>query len=136
MALQYKIISSIKTVYVIGHGVITYTELMDHIDKLAHDQDYKAPMKKLVDYRTIISLDLSMSESELFAQEKAKHHETFAGEQCAIVTFLDSNFGVARMHDTLIGFKEPNISTMVFRDFNKAQEWLGIKLDTDDLIIS
>jgi hypothetical protein len=112
--LKYKIIKRIKTVYAIGHGVITITELMDHINKLAHDQDYKAPMKKLVDYRTIISLDLSTSASELFAQEKAKYHDIFSGEQCAIVTPLDSDFGMARVHDTLISLKEPNINTIVF----------------------
>ncbi|MBI5665285.1 MAG: hypothetical protein HZC49_09440 [Nitrospirae bacterium] len=136
MSLKYKIIKSIKTVYVIGQGVISFTELMDHINKLAQDQDYNAPMKKLVDYRTIKSLDLSMSESEAFAQEKAKHNDIFSGERCAIVTPLDSNFGMARVHDALIGLKDPEINTMVFRDFNKAQEWLGINFDDDDLIIS
>ena len=52
------------------------------------------------------------------------------------VTPLDSSFGFARMHDTLIGLKKANINTMVFRDFDKALEWLGIKLDNDELIIS
>jgi hypothetical protein len=68
MALKYKIIKSKKTVYVFGSGDITFSELMHHIDELAQDQDYKAPMKKLVDYRAIKDLDLSMTESEIFAQ--------------------------------------------------------------------
>lgn len=136
MALKYKIINSIKTVYVIGQGVITFTELVDHINKLAHDQDYNAPMKKLVDYRTIESIDLSTSESEIFAHEKAQLNDTFSGEQCAIVAPLDSSFGMARVHDALIGLKDPDIDTMVFRDFDKAKEWLGIDVDDDDLVIT
>jgi hypothetical protein len=43
---------------------------------------------------------------------------------------------MARVHDTHISLKEPNINTIVFWDLNKAQEWLGIKLDNDELIIS
>jgi hypothetical protein len=135
MALKYKIIKRKKTVYVIGNGDITFSELMRHIDELAQDPDYKAPMKKLVDYRNIESLDLSMSESEIFAQKKAELDCIFTGERCAIVTTLDSSFGMARVHDTLIGLKNPDIDTMVFRDFTKAQKWLGIALDDDELII-
>jgi len=135
MALKYKIIKSKKIVYVIGNGVITFSELIRHIDELAQNPDYKAPMKKLVDYRNIESLDLSMSESEIFAQRKAELDDIFSGEKCAIVDTFDSSFGMARVHDTLIGLKNPNIDTMVFRDFIKAQEWLGIKLDDDELTI-
>jgi hypothetical protein len=136
MALKYKIIKSKKIVYVTGNGVITFSELIQHINELAQDPDYKAPMKKLVDYRNIERLDLSMSESELFAQRKAELDEIFSEEKCAIVTDVDSSFGVARVHDTLISFKNPNIVTMVFRDFIKAQEWLGIELDDDDMTIA
>ncbi len=136
MALKYKILKNIKTVYVIGDGVITFSELMEHLDKLAHDPDYEAPMKKLVDYRKIKDIELSKNESDIFAYEKAKRKDIFSGEKCAIVAPFDSSFGIARVHDTLIGLKEPNIITMVFRDFNKALEWLGIKFDDDDLIIS
>jgi hypothetical protein len=136
MALKYKIINSKKIVYVIGNGVITFSELIQHIDELAQDPAYTAPMKKLVDYRDIESLNLSMNESEIFAQRKAELDEIFSEEKCAIVTTIDSSFGVARVHDTLIGFKNPNIDTMVFRDFIKAQQWLGIALDDDELTIA
>lgn len=48
---------------------------------------------------------------------------------------MDSSFGMARIHDSLIQVKDTNIDTMVFRDFNEALEWLGVALDDDDLML-
>lgn len=49
MPLTYKIIKSKRTVYVVGDRVVTFWELMQHIDLLSRDKDYKAPMKKCID---------------------------------------------------------------------------------------
>jgi len=71
MPLIYEIIESKKLVYVHGTGAVTFYELMHHIEELCLDPKYKAPMKKLIDYRQIKYLDLSMQEQEVFAQKKA-----------------------------------------------------------------
>ena len=72
MPLIYEIIESKKLVYVIGTGAVTFYELMHHIEELCLDPKYKAPMKKLIDYRQIKYLDLSMQEQEVFAQKKKR----------------------------------------------------------------
>ena len=93
MPLKYKIIKSKNIVYVIGSGFITFSELMRHIDELAHDPDYKAPMKKLVDYRNIESLDLSMNESEIFAQKKQNWMIYSQGKNAQLLLFWTAASG-------------------------------------------
>ena len=131
MPLKYEIIQSKKLVYVIGTGAVTFYELMHHIEVLGQDPKYKAPMKKLIDYRQLKYLDLSMNEQEVFAQKKAALSASYTGEKCAIVAPTDVGFGIARIHGALID--DSIIDTMVFRDFNKALSWLDIELNDDSL---
>ena len=131
MPLIYEIVENKKLVYVIGTGAVTFYELMHHIEELCQDPKYKAPMKKLIDYRKIKYLDLSMQEQEVFAQKKSALNASYAGEKCTIVVPTDVGFGIARVHGALID--DSTIDTMVFRDFNKALSWLGIESDDDSL---
>lgn len=128
MPLKYKIIEEINLVLAVGEGVISFPELMDHIEQLSQDSKYKKPMKKLVDYRKVASIQMTSSESETFAQKKAGLGDVFIGEHCAIVAPVDPAYGMARVHDSLIDYKEPGISTSVFRDWDEALTWLNIKL--------
>jgi len=133
MPVKYNIIESKKLVYAIGSGHVTLSDLMGHMDELSHDPNYKAPMKKLVDYRQVNHLDLSMEASEIFAAKKAELKEVFHKEKCAIVATKDINFGTARVHNALID--SSGIETAVFRDLEKALAWLEIELDDDELIL-
>ena len=127
MPLKYEIVENKKLVYVIGTGAVTFYELMHHIEKLGQDSKYKAPMKKLVDYRKIKYLDLSMQEQKVLARRKAELNALYNGEKCAIVVSTDVGFGIARIHGALID--DSIIDTMVFRDVNGALSWLGVELD-------
>ncbi len=133
MPLRYKIIENKKLAYVVGTGAVTFSELMNHVDELSKDPKYKAPMKKLVDYREINKLDLSMKEQESFAQKKASAKESFAGEKCAIVVTTDYGFALARVHVSLS--EGADRDTAVYRDFKKALAWLNVEID-DELIRS
>jgi len=132
MPLKYKIIESKKLLYVKGIGTVSFSELMNHVDELCQDPKYKAPMKKLVDHRQVKKLDLTMNEQERFVEKKASMKELFLGEKCAIVVPTDFGFALARVHGALS--EGSNRDTSVFRDFNEALTWLGVKLDDDELI--
>ena len=129
MALRYEINEDIKLVYAIGNGIVSFSELMNHMEVLSKDPRYQAPMRKLVDYRDIESIEISMDESEIFAKKKASLDRVFAGEKCAVVSPSDIGFGMARVHDSLLDNEDPNIDFAVFRKFEDALNWLGIKLD-------
>ena len=132
MPLKYEIIESKKLLYIKGIGAVSFSELMNHVDELCQDPKYKAPMKKLVDYRQIKKLDLSMDEQERFVEKKASVKELFSGEKCAIVAPTDYGFALARVHGALS--EGSNRDTSIFRDFNDALTWLDVKLDDDELI--
>ena len=132
MPLKCEIVESKKLVYIRGIGAVSFSELMNHVDELCQDPKYKAPMKKLVDYRQIKKLDLSMDEQERFVKKKASVKELFSGEKCAIVAPTDFGFALARVHASLSGGADRE--TAVFRDFNEALIWLGIELDNVELI--
>jgi hypothetical protein len=102
MPLKYEIIGSKKLLYVKGIAAVSFSELMDHVDELCQDPKYKAPMKKLVDYRQIKKLDLSMDEQERFVEKKTSVKELFSGEKCAIVAPTGYGFALARVHVHLV----------------------------------
>ena len=54
---------------------------MAHIQVVSEDPEYKAPMRKLIDYREIEGARLSPEESEIFAGEKAARGTVFQGEK-------------------------------------------------------
>ena len=50
-------------VYALGTGLLlTLPDLLSHIEELAADPRYKAPMKKIVDYRNATIKKLAMKE--------------------------------------------------------------------------
>jgi len=50
----------------IGSGVVTANDVISHLDSLAADNNYIAPMKKLVDYRTIGSISNCTKEKRTY----------------------------------------------------------------------
>ena len=132
MPFKYEIIESKKLLYAKAIGEVTFSELMNHLDELCQDSKYKAPMKKLIDYRQVKKMDISMNEQERFVEKKASLKELFFGEKCAIVAPTDFGFALARVHGALI--EGSNIDTSIFRYFNEALAWLDVELDDDELI--
>lgn len=127
MSIEYDIIVDKKLVRAKGSGVITGTDVLRHLDALALDDRYKAPMKKLVDYRTIDSIRISLEEAYSIAQKKVKHASRFAGERCAFVSPMDATYGSSRMHQALVD--GVGLKTAVFRRIEDALQWLGVTLD-------
>ena len=132
MPLRYKIIESKKLVYVIGVGEIILDDLLNHLDELSKDARYIAPMKKLVDYRQALPMGPPQKDIDFFVKEMSKLKDIFAGEKCAIVVSDDLSFGISRIY-MAEAEEQYNIQTNVFRDFNKALQWLGIKLEDNEI---
>lgn len=126
MPIKYDILSDTKLVMAVGSGVVTANEILEHLYSLAEDQSYTSPMKKLIDYRNVESINISPEEAQLIAQTKTALAKKFAGERCAFVSPGDLTYGTARVHQTLVGGSD--IDTQVFRSFEEAIEWLGILL--------
>ena len=127
MPIKYDIIMGKNIVMAVGYGVISATEVIKHLDRLAEDDRYTAPMKKLVDYRAIESINISPNEAEMIARRKKKLAGKFSGEKCAFVSPGDLTYGTARVHQALIDGTD--INTQVFRSFEEALDWLDITME-------
>jgi hypothetical protein len=127
MSIEYDIIADKKVVLAKGFGVITGADVMEHLVALAADDRYKAPMKKLVDYRSVHSVRISSEEAYSIARVKIKLARTFAGERCAFVSPKDDVYRSSQVHRALVD--GIGLNTEVFRRIEDALEWLVVTLD-------
>ena len=126
MSITYEIIEGENIIFAVGSGVVTAKDILNHLDKLAEDKRYIAPMKKLVDYRNIDNINITAKEAQIIANRKSELSSKFSGEQCAFVAPDDLTFGTSRVHQALI--ENANLNTEVFRSIAKAMEWLNIEV--------
>ena len=126
MAIEYEILEDKRLVVVKGSGVVTGDDVIRHLDTLATDERYIAPMKKLVDYSSIDGIRQSNKEVITIARKKDALKGKFAEERCAFVSPGDLSFGIARVHQALID--NSGINTEVFRRIEEALAWLDVEL--------
>jgi len=128
MPIKYDIIEEQKLVLATGSGIVTCDDVINHLESLAADNKYIAPMKKLIDYRTIESMRISSNEAGIIARRKLELANKFSDEKCAFVAPGDLTFGTARVHQALVG---AGIITEVFRNIEEALEWLDVRLEVN-----
>jgi len=110
-----------------GSGIVTGRDVIMHLNDLAADDRYSAPMKKLVDYRTIESIIISSDEAVTIALKKDTFSSKFHGEKCAFISPEDMTYGTSRVHQSLVDSSD--INTAVFRQVEEALNWLEVTLD-------
>ena len=127
MTIEYDIIVDKQLVLAKGFGVVIGTDVINHLDRLAADNRYSAPMKKLVDYRFIEDIKISKEEASVIADKKRSLRIVFHGEKCAFVSPEDLTYGTSRVHQALS--EGIDVYTEVFRRIEDALCWLDITLD-------
>lgn len=131
MSIKYDIIESKSLILAKGIDVVKGTEVIKHLDELAADERYKAPMKKLVDYRNIDNIIISSEDAIIIAKKKKNLAVKFQGEKCAFVSPGDLTYGTSRVHQALI--QGADINTEVFRSVDEAIDWLDVIIDPGEL---
>ena len=127
MPIEYDIIEDKQLVLAKGSGVVTGNDVIRHLEGLAADNRYAAPMKKLVDYSSINNINISSEEADAIALKKKSFSSKFRGEKCAFVSPGDLTYGTSRVHQALIQIDD--IDTEVFRQIEEALDWLDVTLD-------
>ena len=118
-----------KLILATGFGIVTAKDVISHLDSLATEKKYIAPMKKLVDYRNIESIIISPEEADIIARRKDELNNKFSNERCAFISPGDLTFGTARVHQALV--ESVDINTAVFRNIEEALEWLDVTQDVN-----
>ena len=131
MSIKYDIIESKSLILAKGIDVVKGTDVIKHLDELAADERYKAPMKKLVDYRNIDNIIISSEDAIIIAKKKKNLAVKFQGEKCAFVSPGDLTYGTSRVHQALI--QGADINTEVFRSVDEAIDWLDVIIDPGEL---
>lgn len=121
MPITYDIEQSTRLVIATGSGKLSGKDVLEHIRDLANDERYIPPMKKIIDYRAVEDLVISMDEAEMIATRKGRLDE-FKGEVCAFITPGDSTYGTARVHQAMLG--KGNVKSAVFRSKEEALGWI------------
>jgi hypothetical protein len=129
MPIEYDIIEDQQLVLARGSGVVTGIDVIRHLESLAADKRYTAPMKKIIDYRFIDSINISSEEAVKIALKKDTFSNKFLGEKCVFISPGNDTYSASRVHQSLID--SSSIDTAVFRQIEKALEWLEITLDTN-----
>ncbi len=127
MPIEYDIIEDKQLVLAKGSGMITGNDVIIHLDELAADSRYAAPMKKLVDYRLIEDININPEEASGIALKKQALTRIFHGERCAFVSPDDTTYGTSRVHQALCEGNDTD--TKVFRQIEEALDWLDVTLD-------
>lgn len=123
MPVEYSILPDQGFVLTRAWADVTSEEVLDHQRWLSGDRAFDPNGMQLVDLSQVDELGLSSAAVRQFVDG-----DPWApGARRAFVAPNDLAFGVARMHEILLGGTGQQI--MVFRSLSQAQDWLGVQPD-------
>lgn len=132
MPLPYLIYPEYRLVHVRGRGVLTAEAVIQHLEALAADPHYVAPMRKLIDYRNVDMSGFDFNAVRRVAAAKEALEVRFQGERNAFIVGSDLTFGLSRQHQSLMNDTEVQVG--VFRNFEDAAQWLELPVPESVLL--
>lgn len=125
MPIEYKIISSLRLVYVEMPKALSLEELVSHLKELAADENYVPPMKKIVDFSHVEDAPMPAFDIADFEKLKAFYENELRGEHCVFVAPSNFMFGMGRLFEGYMGAAPIEVS--VVRSLEAALALLDIK---------
>lgn len=122
MPCSYTIHRDKRLVVSTASGVFTFAEGMAHENRLYVDPDFDANFVHLIDATGITRTEITASEISTLARRTGFSPKA----RKALVVNTVLLFGLARMFQTYLQLSGAAESVSVFRNRDKALEWLGI----------
>lgn len=124
--IQVTIDTANNTVIFTVGDTFTFEQFQHAFERTLHDEQYDKDMNILWDLRAVRVVSMVRNKHELYmmrdyVKQNSDHYGT--GFKMAIVTSSDLLFGFSRMYEMIS--EDLPFQRMVFRDFDKACEWLG-----------
>ena len=120
MPAGYRIDKQEQVVYATVWGKLTTEDVMAARKRVRSDPDFSPDMSQLIDGRGLTDWEPTSGETSMLAD-----HDPFGpGSRRAFVASKDVFFGMFRMYQILTDSSDIRVG--VFRDMEKACEWLGI----------
>ncbi len=124
MPIEYSINEDLGVVFTNASEVLTEDELLEHKRKLISDPNFKPGFVELSDVRSISDLAISASAIETFVAQDESDAELLKDFKLAIVVSGALEFGMGAMYEMMS--RENNMNVRIFRDLDRAKEWLQI----------
>lgn len=108
-------------------GAASIEDIMGYYSKIEH-MNFKPGYSVLVDCSEVSS-GISFDDIVLIVERRSELHREIGPEKIAIVAKKDVVFGLARVFGSMI--EQKNIEANVFRDEEKALQWLGLSCQAE-----
>jgi hypothetical protein len=119
MPAFYKIDKERRIVLSSGAGVLTRTDIQEHMDRLSNDSDFDPNYSQIVDFTQLSGVDIEPEDVRQFAERNIFSPRS----RRAFVVKDDLQYGLARMFEI---HRELNGETgiRVFRTIDEALDWV------------
>lgn len=124
MPISYTIVPDQKIAYIKAWGKVVVEEIMTEGTRMFAETEWENGFNILCDYREITDFNLKNEDVEQVVDQDKKHEHLFDKSKLAIVAKSDLVFGISRMWEMLS--LDSNLTKMIFRDMNDAENWLGL----------
>ncbi len=122
MPIRFWIEADKKRVRAVVTGEVTDKEIVEALDHIAADPEFKSGFDVLSDHMNITKA-ITTEQVKLTSAHIDELSKRLSGIRWAVVTKSDASYGMMRMLST---FLEPaRISLNVFRSMDQAEEWLA-----------
>ncbi len=126
MPCSYKIYKDKRLVVTTALGKITFAEAIAYTEQLSRDPDFDPTYSQLVDATGVTKSEITGPELSSLARRTRFSPQS----RRAIVVTSTFLFGLGRMYEAYSQVSGKAESIVVFKELDKAKEWLGI---TDEL---
>lgn len=128
MPASYAIDTERKLVLSRIWGAPTEDEILDHGLRLRADPCFRPDFRQLLDMTELKEIQISPHK----VRQAARDQFFSPGVRRALVAHSDAAFGMARMY--ALASEGEGQTIQVFREFDAAKAWLGVKEDPPELI--
>lgn len=121
MAAQFVIDEANRAVFSRAYGVFTYSDCLNHMDRLSADPRFQPDFNQIIDFTDVAHIELTVEQ----IHHLSKRNIFGPKSRRAYVVASDLLFGLSRMFATLRETEgEPGIIT--FRDIGAAIVWTNV----------
>ena len=107
-------------------GVLGYSEVLDHMDRLSSNPDFRPEFHQLFDFREVTKATLSHQEIRTLAQRVIFSERS----RRAFVVSGELNFGIGRVFQAYRDINgEPGI--VIFKEMREALSWLSLAAEPE-----
>jgi len=106
-------------------GVLTFGDVLDHMDRLSRHPDFRPTYDQIIDFRQ--ATEMALSDEEI--RDLARRNIFGAGSRRAFLVNPGLQYGLARVFETYREMAGEH-GIRIFTDDNEALSWVSLREET------